>query len=89
LDNTWFHIGHNPAEDRYLHCGLISHGYVTVRPLIVKRGDPRLRGRTDVELGLPMPVPTPPAASWDDLYAYLISARKGDGKSVGIITIVD
>lgn len=86
---TWFHIGHDPATDRYLHLGLISHGCATVRPFIPNDNEPRLAGRRDAEIGIPVPNSKEATINWTDLYQYLINRRKGDSKSVGTITVVD
>lgn len=68
---TWFRILASPNSDRYLHLGVISHGCITARPWIPERSDSRLNGRTDDELGLPIPPligPKHPPTPWSDLY---------------------
>lgn len=82
---VWFRIGH--TGDRYLHLGTISHGCATVRPFVPPKDDTRFVGRSNSELG--MPATTQPFAKWDDLCDYLMRARKGDGKNVGTIKVID
>ncbi|MCV6628519.1 MAG: hypothetical protein OIF50_01530 [Flavobacteriaceae bacterium] len=55
---TWFRVGH--TGDRFLHCGDISEGCITVK---------------DID-------------KWDEIYLYLIVARKGF-ESVGTVEIID
>jgi hypothetical protein len=86
---TWFLIGHDLRQGRYLHLGFISHGCATVRPEITRRNDPRFAVRSDDELGLPIPAPAAQLADWTDIYTYLIGSRKGDGKSVGLLVVAD
>lgn len=82
---VWFRIGH--SGDRYLHLGTISHGCATVRPFIPLKTDSRFTNRTDSELGLP--ASSQPFARWDDICEYLMGARKGDGKNVGTLIVLD
>jgi hypothetical protein len=85
---VWFRIGH--SGDRYLHLGTISHGCATVRPWMPnKQSDRRFANRSDSELGLPAPVPIAPFANWDAICKDLMHCRKGDGRSVGTLHVVD
>lgn len=85
---VWFRVGH--SGDRYLHLGTISHGCATVRPWLPdKQRDSRFSGRTDSELGLPAPAPVPPFANWDTICSTLMRCRKGDGRSVGTLHVID
>lgn len=88
---TWFRILVSANSDRYVHLGVISHGCVTARPWVSERSDPRLAGRTDDELGLPIPPeigPKLPPTPWTDLYNYLIGSRQDD-TSVGKVIVTD
>lgn len=88
---TWFRILVSPDSDRYVHLGVISHGCVTARPWIPERSDPRLTGRSDDELGLPIPPeigPKLPPTPWTALYNCLIGARQ-DEKTVGTVIVAD
>jgi len=58
---VWFHIGHDPKDERYLHTGSITAGCITIN---------------EVE-------------KWDELWNVVVRGRKRDGKSVGILEVID
>jgi hypothetical protein len=88
---TWFRVLVSASSDRYVHLGVISHGCVTARPWLTERTDPRVGGRSEDELGLPIPPavgPKLPPTPWTDLYNYLIRSRQDD-KTVGTVVVSD
>lgn len=60
---TWMYLGRGVAvagrNDRYLHCGNVSAGCITVNP-----------------------------ADWSALYSSIILCRTGDGRTLGVATVV-
>ena len=90
---TWFRIGRSNAGSRYLHVGEISEGCVTVRPFLLAPSTSAPAGFEDVPglphgaTGLPYPAQTPPTASWDNIYNYLINRRHSD-ISVGTLEVL-
>lgn len=93
---TWFRIGLDVSNSRFLHPGTISEGCVTVRPFIFDpnssqrppRGFEDLPGKPPPAIGVPLPAPRlrAPVVGWDKIYAYFILAR-ADNQSVGTLTV--
>jgi hypothetical protein len=93
---SWFRLGLDVSNDRFLHTGTISEGCVTVRPFVFdpSAGQQPPRGFTDLPrlppqaIGVPLSRTRAPVISWDDIYNYFILARAGDNQSVGTLTVM-
>lgn len=95
--NLWFRIGTSTAGSRFLHCGQISEGCVTVRQFLYDpvAGTKLPAGFEDLKdkaknvpgwLGLPLPATRAPCVSWDRIVDMLILARKND-QAVGTLVV--
>jgi hypothetical protein len=90
---TWFRLGTDPIGSRFLHVGEISEGCVTVRAFVVDESKDQPTGFGGLPklptgaIGLPYPSKSPPIASWNDVYEYLI-IRRFDDQSVGTLRVV-
>lgn len=91
---SWFRIGAS-TSDRFLHCGEISEGCVTVRQFLFDPAAPLKPGFQDLPsllqkypgfIGFPMPTRSAPVISWTKIYEYLILSRLDD-QSVGILVV--
>jgi hypothetical protein len=97
---TWFQttaIGNDATYSRYLHCGELSDGCVTVRAFVYdsKHPDPDFSDLPRKEktipgfMGLPYPKEVLPVIGWDDIYDYLILRRlQPHGKYVGTLEVI-
>jgi len=92
---SWFRIGLSVKGDRFLHCGEISEGCVTVRQFIYNPKEKAPSGFEDLSqwlqkfpggIGFPLPDKPAPVISWDRIYDHLILSRLND-QSVGTLIV--